>query len=144
MLNAQQKSRNNEFAAELRLIDLCEEGGTGWDLAVKACEAQYLLAPRMESSEEVGTRVTLFAGSAYSHMTKKERPDAAYWHACLKYAQGMSMSNQSLRERFGLNDERKNTLAISRLIKECCTVGRIKEEDEDAGTRYKRYVPSWS
>ncbi|WP_283170825.1 ATP-binding protein [Curtanaerobium respiraculi] len=143
VLNAQPKTRNNDLADRLRLMDLCEEGGTGWDLAVAACEAQHLPAPRIESSEETGTKVTLFIGSAYSHMTKRERMDAVYWHACLKYAQAESMNNQSLRERFGLGDERKDSLAISRLIRECCESGVIREEDEDAGTRYKRYIPGW-
>ena len=54
------------------------------------------------------------------------------------------MGNQSLRERFGLDDSRKNTVAISRLIKDCCEEGLIKDEDEDAGDKYRRYVPYWA
>lgn len=50
----------------------------------------------------------------------------------------------SLRERFGLDNEQKNTLAISRLIEECCKEGLIKAEDENAGTKYKRYIPAWA
>lgn len=42
------------------------------------------------------------------------------------------MSNQSLRERFGLSDEKKNTVAMSRLIRGCLEEALIKEEDEDA------------
>lgn len=144
VLNAQPRTRNTELAKCLRLMDLCEEGGTGWDLAVAACEADHLPAPRMDSSEETGTKVTLYRDSAYSRMTKQERCDATYWHACLKYAQGESMNNRSLRERFGLGDERKNTLAISRLIRDCCNEGIIREEDEEAGSRYKAYVPGWA
>lgn len=144
VLNAQPKTRNNALVNQLRLMDPCEEGGTGWDLAVAACEEYHMVAPKIESSEELGTKVTLYHGGAYPHMTKHERMDAAYWHACLKYASGESMNNQSLRERFGLDNEQKNTLAISRLIKECCKEGLIKAEDENAGTKYKRYIPSWA
>ncbi len=144
VLNAQPKTRNNGLVGLLRQMDLCEEGGSGWDLAVAACESAHMLSPRMTSSEELGTKVTLFAGGSYDRMTKKERSDALYWHACLMYAQGESMSNQTLRERFGLSDEQKNTLAISRLIRECCDKGLVKEEDEDAGRRFKRYIPAWA
>lgn len=54
------------------------------------------------------------------------------------------MNNQSLRERFGLSNERKNMLAMSRLIRECCDTGLIKEEDEEAGPKNKRYIPGWA
>jgi len=39
------------------------------------------------------------------------------------------MSNQSLRERFGLPDEKENGVAISRLIRKCNENKLIKEED---------------
>lgn len=144
VLNAQPKTRNNGLVGLLRQMDLCEEGGTGWDLAVAACESMHMLAPKITSSEELGTKVTLFMGGAYDRMTKNERLDALYWHSCLMHAQGESMNNQSLRERFGLSNERKNTLAMSRLIREGCDRGFVKEEDEDAGTRYKCYIPAWA
>lgn len=44
-----------------------------------------------------------------------------------------SMSNQSLRERFGLPDEKKNGVAISRLIRGRSESKLIREEDGDAG-----------
>ncbi|NGM18197.1 transcriptional regulator [Eggerthellaceae bacterium zg-893] len=144
VLNAQPKTRNNELVGLLRQMDLCEEGGTGWDRAVAACENRHMPAPRMVSSEELGTVVTLFSGNAFERMSKRERLDALYWHACLMYAQSDSMSNRSLRKRFGLDDERKNTLAISRLIREACNQEIVKEEDENAGTKFKRYIPFWA
>ena len=144
VLNAQPKTRNDHLVKILRQMDLCEEGGTGWDRTVAACEELHMLAPRIESSEDVGTKATLFKGGAYSKMTKRERVNALYWHCCLMYAQGESMNNQSLRERFGLDAEKKNTLAMSRLIRECCDDELIKEEDEDAGTKFKRYIPFWA
>lgn len=54
------------------------------------------------------------------------------------------MSNQSLRERFGLSDEKKNTVAMSRLIRECLEGALISEEDEDAGAKCRRYIPYWA
>lgn len=77
-------------------------------------------------------------------MKKANEKNAVYWHAYLLYAQGESMSNQSLRERFGLSDEKKNTVAMSRLIRERLEEALIKEEDEDAGAKYRRYIPYWA
>ena len=125
-------------------MDLCEEGGTGWDLIIASCEEAHLAAPKITSSEEIGTKVTLFSENAYSHMTKQERLDALYWHACLMYANGTSMSNQTARRRFGLGEERKDLLAMSRVIHVACERGLIKEEDENASTKFKRYIPYWS
>lgn len=143
VLNASPKTRNVSLVRILRQMGLCEEGGTGWDLAVASCEAAHMAAPQMRSEDGLGTQVTLLAGSAYEHMTKAERRDAVYWHACLMFAEGKSMSNQSLRTRFGLSDDRRNMVAMSRLIRECCEAGLIKEEDKDAGAKYRRYVPFW-
>ncbi|WP_165248977.1 ATP-binding protein [Adlercreutzia sp. ZJ141] len=144
ILNAQPKTRNNGLVRMLRQMDLCEEGGTGWDRAVEACESRFMPAPKIISTEDLGTTVSLYSDSAFDRMTKTERMEALYWHACLMYAQDESMGNQSLRSRFGLNNERKNTLAISRLIREACEKELIKEEDENAGTKFKRYIPHWA
>ena len=144
LLNARPRTRNTGLVRHLRQMDLCEESGTGWDLAVAACEDRHLPAPKMRSEDGMGTTVTLFRGRAYDHMTKAERKDATYWHACLLYARSDSMSNQSLRERFGLDSSKKNVVAISRLIRDCCESGLIKEEDADVGAKFRRYIPSWA
>ena len=144
VLNAQPKTRNVELASLLRRMDLCEEGGTGWDRVVAACEAAHMLAPKMESDDDLGTRVTLFGGSGYGRMAKAERLDALYWHACLMYAKGASMSNATLRERLGLGSQSKDALAVSRLIKQGVEARLIKPEDADAGSRYMRYLPIWA
>ena len=145
ILNAQPKTRNPRLAGIMRQMDLCEEGGTGWDLAVAACESRHLSAPVIESSESLGTtKVVLYAPKVYAQMSKGERLDALYWHACLMYAQSESMNNQSLRERFGLDAERKNTVAVSRLIKEAVERGVVREETEGAPDKYKRYIPGWA
>lgn len=143
MLNARPKTRNAALVGVMRQMDLCEEDGTGWDISVDACEAAHLPAPEATSEEGLGTQVILFGGRAYDRMTKAERKNAVYWHACLLYAQGESMSNQTLRERFGLEGARKNVIAMSRLIRECLDGGLIREEDEDSSDKFKRYIPFW-
>lgn len=77
-------------------------------------------------------------------MKKANEKNALYWHACLLYTQGEPLSNQLLRESFGLSDEKKNTVAMSRLIRECLEEALKKEEDEDAGAKYRRYIPYWA
>lgn len=143
MLNARPKTRNGALVSIMRQMDLCEEDGTGWDIAVDACEAEHLPAPAALCDEDLGTQVTLFGGRAYDRMTKAERKNAVYWHACLLYAQGESMNNQTLRERFGLESARKNVIAMSRLIRECLDDGLIREEDEESSDKFRRYVPHW-
>lgn len=143
MLNARPKTRNGALVSVMRQMDLCEEDGTGWDIAVDACEEAHLPAPAASCDEELGTQVTLFGGRAYDHMTKAERKNAVYWHACLLYAQGESMSNQTLRERFGLESARRNVIAMSRLIRECLDDRLIREEDEDSSDKFRRYIPYW-
>ena len=145
VLNAPSKTRNTDLVRILRQMGLCEEGGTGWDRAVESCEQARTFSPRMRSEEDMGTVVTLFRGdAAFEHMTRQERVDALYWHTCLMYAQREAMSNQSLRERFGLGDERKDVLAVSRLIRSCCDDGLIKVLDDDSGPRFRRYIPGWA
>lgn len=144
LLNAPPKTRNNALAELLRQMDIFEEGETGWDLAVAACERAHMLPPKMETDDETGTRVTLYRGDAYGQMAKRERLEALYWHACLRYADGESMSNRSLRQRFGLTDDAKGSLAMSRLIREGLEAGLIRVEDETARTRNRRYLPGWA
>lgn len=143
MLNARPRTRNNALVDVMRQMDLCEEDGTGFDITVDACEAAHLPAPAVSCDEGLGTQVTLFGGRAYDRMTKAERKNAVYWHACLLYAQGESVSNQTLRERFGLDGARKNVIAMSRLIRECLDDGLVRQEDEDSSDRLKRYIPFW-
>lgn len=144
VLNAQPKTRNASLVNILRQMDLCEEEGTGWDIVITDCEARHLAAPKITSDDATGTQVTLFSENAFSRMTKAERKQAAYWHACLMLAQDEALTNVSLRERFGLADDKKDLVAISRLIRECCNDGLLREEDPDAGKRHMRYLPSWA
>ena len=77
-------------------------------------------------------------------MTKAERMDAVYWHACFMYARDDPMGNQSLRTRFGLDESKTSSVAMSRLIRECCDAGLIKEEDPADGPKNRRYLPAWA
>lgn len=144
VVNAQPKTRNAALVNILRQMDLCEEEGTGWDRVIEDCEARHIMAPTITSEEGSGTQVILYAGSPYQKMSKRERMEAAYWHACLMVTQFSALTNTSLRERFGLSSEQKNVVSVSRLIRECCNAGLLREEDPEAGNRNMRYVPFWA
>ena len=52
------------------------------------------------------------------------------------------MTNASLRERFGI--EQQNSATASRLIKEALTAKVIRAHDEDASRKYMKYLPAWA
>ncbi len=134
------KSRNEKLASLMRRMRLCEELGSGWDRMVSTCEAKCLPAPRIHIYEE-STRVTLLSHLDYSAMAQEDKVWSAYLHACIKHFEGETLSNSSLRERFGLPDT--SAASISRLIKETVDEGWIKPLDPAAGKKHMKYIPFW-
>lgn len=118
--------------------------GSGWDLILAACENDCILPPHIESDDDNGTVITLWAPRNFYEMSRRERLEATYWHVCLLYAQREAVSNQSLRVRFGLHNDRKSTLAISRIVREAREEGLIKIEDESVSAKMRRYISSWA
>ena len=81
----------------------------------------------------------------FSDMSKSDRIRACYQHCCLLYVSNQRMSNQTLRERFNMNDSKKSTSAISIVIRATKEDGSIEQDDsESASTRYARYIPFWA
>ncbi|KFI88047.1 putative transcriptional regulator [Bifidobacterium reuteri DSM 23975] len=141
LLNDPPHSRNEKMAAICRRLHLCEEAGSGWDKVVLDCEQHHLPAPEVEEPGD-NMRVTLTRSTPYRELTREQRLDAAYWHACVQYAQRLPMTNTSLRERFAL--PQSGASQISRLIKACLDENLLKIADPDAGKRYIRYLPYWA
>jgi predicted HTH transcriptional regulator len=53
------------------------------------------------------------------------------------------MTNQSLRERFSIDD--KNAAIASRIIKDAFEANVIKEDDpENKSRKHRNYVPFWA
>lgn len=135
------QSRNETLADVMRRMGFCEEKGSGLDKVVAMVEAYQLPPVRIKVSEN-RTSVTMEAYKTWAQMDKNERIQACYQHACLKYVSNDVTSNQSLRERFGIED--KNYPMISRLLKESVAAGMIKEANPDEKSpRNRRYVPYW-
>jgi len=135
------RSRNELLASVMRRIGTCEERGSGWDKVVFQSELFQLPAPLAEVVEG-STRVVLFSPRPLGRMDKADRIRSVYLHACLRHVNRESLTNASVRERFGI--EKKNSAIASRLIKEAIDVGMIVPFDPDAGSKAMRYLPFWA
>lgn len=139
-LDSPPKSRNEALASLMRRIGICEERGSGIDKVVHQTEVFQLPAPRFETTP-LHTRAVLFAHKDFELMTTQERVQACYLHACLRYLFRDYMTNESLRERFGIDSEKSYT--VSRIIAATKKAGLIHPADEAQGNKFARYIPHW-
>ena len=136
------ESRNEKLARFMRMIKICEERGSGIDKVVATCELYQLPAPDFIEGDNF-TRVILFAPKKLRQMDKKDKMRACYQHSCIKFITGEHMTNQSLRNRFNIED--KNYPIISRMIDDAKSEKLIKDYDEENKSRkYAKYVPFWA
>ncbi|MDR2585706.1 MAG: putative DNA binding domain-containing protein [Prevotellaceae bacterium] len=134
-------SRDEKTADLMRRSHFCEEKGSGVDKVIANNEA-YHLPPINILVDDLRTTVTIYSYQKLSEMSRKDKISACYQHCCLQYMLNQKMTNQTLRERFEV--EEKNYSTISRIIKETIRVGAIKEEDpENKAKRYTKYLPFW-
>lgn len=134
-------SRNERLASFMRRIGICEERGSGFDKIVYQMEQHQLPAPEIEVYDN-HTRVTVFSHKEFGDMSKEERLNACYMHACLKRVNRDYMTNSSLRERFKIDS--KNSAMISRLLTEACRKRLIKIADESSSPKNRKYLPIWA
>lgn len=136
------RSRNERLADVMRRLGICEEKGSGVAKVVKAAEVFQLPAPDFRAGE-LRTTAVLFAHQDFGVMSKADRIRACYQHCCLMYVSNQRMSNQSLRERFGLPESKAATVSL--VIGAAKDAGLIKpDESETTSTRYARYLPFWA
>lgn len=136
------KSRNEKLAHFMRRLNICEERGSGIDKVIFECEYYQLPAPKFIEGENF-TRATLFAHKTLRQMDKEHKLRACYLHACLKYVSGEFMTNQSLRNRFGI--EEKNYSIVSRIIAEGIKAELVKDYDPDSNSKkHAKYIPVWA
>lgn len=135
-------SRNEKLADVMRRMGFCEEKGSGIDKVISYNELFQLPAVNFIVSEK-RTRATLYSYKELNDLDKKDRIRACYQHACLKYVSNEKMTNQTLRERFQI--EEQNSAIASRIIKETIIEGLIKDDDPESKSRkYKKYIPYWA
>lgn len=136
------RSRNEDLAAFMRRINICEERGSGIDKVIDAVEMFQLPAPEFKVVE-YNTKVTLFAYKKLADMDARDRIRACYQHACLRYVSNEYMTNFSLRERFSITD--KNYSMASRIISDTINEGLIRQYDpENKSRKHTKYVPYWA
>jgi len=135
------RSRNERLADVMRRLGVCEEKGSGVDKVVSAAEMFQLPAPDFRVGE-IRTTAILFAHQDFAAMSKSDRIRACYQHCVLQYISGKRMSNQSLRERFGLPESKSATVSL--VLGAAKDDGLIKLDESDTNsTRYARYLPFW-
>lgn len=135
-------SRNEKLADLMRRLGFCEEKGSGLDKVIFYNEL-YQLPPIQVSVVEKRTKVAIFSYKALNDLDKKEKVRACYQHASLKYVSNEKMTNQSLRERFKIEDQ--NYAIASRIIRDTLEEGLIKEEDPESKSRkFASYLPFWA
>lgn len=135
-------SRNEKLADLMRRMGFCEEKGSGLDKVIFYNEL-FQLPPISVITDENRTRVTIFSYKRLNDLDKREKIRACYQHSCLKWVSYDKMTNQSLRDRFSIDD--KNAAIASRIIKDTFEAGMIKEDDPNNKSRkHRSYVPFWA
>jgi ATP-dependent DNA helicase RecG len=136
------QSRNERLAGLMRRLGICEEKGSGVDKVVQAAEAYQLPAPDFRVGER-RTSALLFAHMDIDQMDRNDRIRACYQHCCLRYVMNEKMTNQSLRERFKLSEDK--TATVSQIIAATMDAGKVKLADPaQTSTRYRSYIPFWA
>lgn len=135
-------SRNEKLADLMRRMGFCEEKGSGLDKVIYYNELYQLPAINVIVAEN-RTRVTMFSYKSLNDLDKKEKIRACYQHSCLKYVSNEKMTNQSLRERFKIED--RNYSIASRIIRDAIEDGVVKEDDPESKSRkFASYIPFWA
>lgn len=129
-------SRNEDLASFMRQVGFCEELGSGIDRALAHISLYQLPAPKFEVGDNF-TRITLYAYKKLSEMTTEDKIRACYQHSVLKWIENKRMTNESLRERLGI--EKQNYSIASRIISESVNAKKIKESEKP-----REYIPYWA
>lgn len=136
------QSRNERLASIMRRFGICEEKSSGIDRVVATVEAYQLPAPDFRVMGN-RTMASIYGHKPFEEMDRPERVRACYQHCALKYVTGDTMTNQSLRERFGLPQSK--TVSASQVISATAAEGLIKADERVGGSRkYARYLPFWA
>ncbi|MDP3654418.1 MAG: ATP-binding protein [Rhodoferax sp.] len=136
------QSRNERLADLMRRFGICEEKSSGIDRVIAAAELLQLPAPEFLASHK-RTVVVIYGPRAFRDMNGSDRVRACYQHCVLQYVLRKQMTNQSLRERFGLSESSSNT--VSQVITGTMEQGLIKTDPSAPDSRrYARYIPVWA
>lgn len=135
-------SRNEKLADLMRRMGFCEEKGSGLDKVIFYNELYQLPGINVVIGEK-RTCVIMYSYMPLNDLDKKDKIRACYQHACLKYVSNEKMTNQSLRNRFKIED--RNSATASRIIRDAIEEGVIKDDDPaNKSRKYASYIPFWA
>lgn len=136
------QSRNERLADLMRRFGICEEKSSGIDRVIEAAEIHQLPAPDFQVSYK-RTVVIVFGPRTFRNMDRSDRIRAAYQHCVLQWVLRQPMTNQSLRQRFGLSSSSTNT--VSAVITAAMEAGLIKlDPNAPTSRKYSKYLPVWA
>jgi ATP-dependent DNA helicase RecG len=136
------QARNERLADLMRRMGVCEEKSSGIDRVVQAAEVFQLPAPDFRVGHR-RTIVTIHGPRPFEEMLREDRVRACYQHCALRWVMSERMTNQSLRERFRLPENKAAT--ISQVISATIETGLVKPDEQVGGSRkFARYVPFWA
>ena len=142
LIGTQPESRNEQLARAFRRYKICEELGSGLLKAGLQVEL-YGLPPIEFSAEQNHFKVTLHAPRTFAKMSVRERLEACYQHAVLKYYSGGAMTNTTLRERLKMPEKQRSMVSV--LIQEAIDKNLVKPADPGNKSRkFAEYVPFWA
>src|SRR6185503_17534642 len=102
----------------------------------------YGLPPIEFTATSSSFKVTLYSPRTFAAMSARERLEACYQHAVLKYYSDSSMTNKSLRERLKMSEKQRSMVSV--LIQEAIDKGMIKNADPESTSRkFAEYIPAW-
>jgi len=133
--------RNEAMASFLRIIQICEERGSGFDRMEEGMSELKIPAPKVETTDDF-TRVKLFWYPDLNSWKKEDIIRTCYLATCYCYVNGIEVSNAVMRERFGV--EVRNKSIASRIIKDTVEAEMIKLIDHTAAPKMRRYIPYWA
>lgn len=136
------QSRNERLADFMRRMSICEEKSSGIDTVIEQAESYQLPAPEFRAAHK-RTVAIVHGPRSFADMDRNDRIRACWQHCDLRYVMSERMTNQSLRERFGLTENQSAT--ASQIINATIEAGLIKPDDAVGGSKkYARYLPSWA
>lgn len=135
------QSRNERLADLMRRFGICEEKSSGIDRVIKTAEMYQLPAPDFQVGFK-RTSVIIFGPRSFKMMDRHDRVRACFQHCVLQWVMRQPMTNQTLRERFGLSERSSGT--VSQIISAAVDEGLIKPDYSSGESRkFARYVPHW-
>jgi ATP-dependent DNA helicase RecG len=142
LIGTQPESRNEQLARSFRRYKICEERGSGLLKAGLQIEL-YGLPPIEFETGPNHFKVTLYAPRSFAKMSPKERLDACYQHAVLKYYSDSTLTNKSLRERLKMPEKQRSMVSV--LIQEAVEKKLVKPADpENKSKKFAEYLPFWA